>query len=134
MRRKIHKLYPAVALAVLSAEASGQTLYEPFNYTSTTNLSSSTPTGANYNTDGTFWATRGTVNVGVMQTGLGLANYMTGSNPILPTPFGKSAEAHTTGGAEQATVGLGQYFGSAGDLYYSTLIKANSIPSSTGGV
>jgi hypothetical protein len=140
-KKKLHKLVPAVGLAVLAAEAQAQVLYEPFDYgnVANTNLSFSTsPT--RYSTSGTYWATRGvSANTTVLRTSAdnyGIPSYQGGAN-ILPTSFGTSARSVTTttaGGVEFATLGLGQYYNAPGDLYWSAVIKPNSIPSSTGGI
>jgi hypothetical protein len=71
--RKIHKLIPAVALALAGTKASAQVLYEPFNYTVGNPLeTTAADPNKNYTTSGTYWAQRGsTTPPFTVGTGLG---------------------------------------------------------------
>jgi hypothetical protein len=134
------KIAVAASLPLLFAasQATAQVLYEPFDYGAgaATNLSFGlgvTPTRQSL--QGTYWATRGTSSATNLQpANLAAPSYMGGANPILPTGFGNSAREVTTGSTEYATLGLGEYFNAPGDLYWSAVIKPNSIPSTTSGV
>jgi autotransporter-associated beta strand protein len=138
--KKMHKLASAVALALGGSAASGQVLYEPFDYgiNTATNLSSTSTTGARFSTQGTYWATRGLTNADNLRPQsevIPAPSYMGGANPVLPPTFGSNVRSRTTGNAEYATLGLGQFFNSApSELYWSAVIKPNSIPSTTSGV
>jgi autotransporter-associated beta strand protein len=140
MKKKLYKLMPAVTLALAAADASAQVLYEPFDYgvTTATNLSFSTsPT--RFSTQGTYWATRGTASADNLRpeseaSSSPLPSYMGGTNPTIPASFGSNARERTTGNDEYATLGLGDYFNAPGDLYWSAVIKPNTIPSTTTGV
>jgi autotransporter-associated beta strand protein len=132
--KKRYQLVSAVAVALAGSRAAlAQVLYEPFDYTSGATLSSTSPSGANFNLQGTYWAQRGGANLTVQNQNFTGATYMTGSNPVLPTGLGLSTRSTTTGTGEYATLGFGEYFNSAGDIYWSALVKPNSLPSSQNG-
>src|SRR3954463_4932720 len=110
--RKIHKLVPAIALALAASKANAQVLYEPFDYLSTAASGTTVDTTAgapenelvspneykHYSTQGTYWARR--------QTGTGTFNSPSilagNTNPtmlgttILPASRGNSVRLFTT--------------------------------------
>jgi autotransporter-associated beta strand protein len=143
MKKKVHKLASAVALVLGGSAASGQVLYEPFDYGigAATNLSYSAGAAPlnRYSTQGTYWATRGTANADNLRpnseaSGSPTPAYMGGVNGIIPPSFGSNVRSRTTGNAEYSALGLGDYFNAAGPLYWSAVLKPNTIPSTTTGV
>jgi autotransporter-associated beta strand protein len=132
MSKKIHKLIPAVALALAATKASAQVLYEPFNYTvGTTPLETdAAAVNKNYSTSGTYWAQRGTTGGAfVVGTGLGSPN----AAGILPPTMGGSGQ-YTNATGRTPDIGFGQTV-SSGDLYYSLSFKipAGGLSSTTAG-
>src|SRR6185436_2898572 len=93
--RKIHKLIPAVALALAGTKASAQVLYEPFNYTVGNPLeTTAADPNKNYTTSGTYWAQRGsTTPPFTVGTGLGSPTFTGAATPpILPPTMGGSGQ------------------------------------------
>ena len=126
--RKIHKLIPAVALALAASDATAQVLYEPFNYTvGTTPLETDAAAATkNYTTSGTYWAQRGTTGGAFsVASGLGAPN----SAGLLPQPMGGSAQ-YTNATGRTPDIGFGQTV-SSGDLYYSLSFKIPAAGTAT---
>src|SRR5688572_3929647 len=134
--RKLHKLIPAVALAVASAEASAQLVYEPFDY-STTNaaghadLTQSIGAGGNNAAfgrtnqgQGIFWARTGIFST-VDHT------IETGSltpNADLPDATGNKAVFGNPGNVDR--IGFGEIV-TSGRVYYSLLLKFDTLPAAS---
>ena len=148
--RKIHKLIPAVALALAGAKAAhAQVLYEPFDYLPTNTSGTPVDTTAaapenelvspneykHYSTNGTYWARRQNVSTNTFNSPSILAG---NTNPtmlgttILPTARGASLRLFTTSTGRTPSLGLGEYV-TSGKLYWSMAVKVNALPSSTSG-
>ncbi len=131
------KLIAALPLLIAASDATAQVLYEPFDYTGTTTNLSFPSAPSRFSLQGTYWATRGTAsttNLRVSTENIPTPSYLGGAN-ILPPSIGQTARSVTTGNAEYATLGLGEYYNQVGqNLYWSSVIRPNSIPSSTAGV
>lgn len=130
--KKLHKLVPAAALAALAAKASAQVLYEPFDYgvpvaDTTLSATSASAPSAKFNTNGTFWTTRGTAP---SATGyrMAVSSMAVAGLPLPPTStvIGSQGMAVNTGGTDYQTLPFAQYFQSAGDLWWSTSVKINN--------
>src|SRR5688572_24490275 len=110
--RKIHKLLPAVALALAASEASAQVLYEPFNYAVGTSPleANAADLNKNYTTSGTFWSQRGSNNPPfTVGTGLGAPNFQgVATPPVLPPTMGGSGQYSSSNSSRTPTIGFGQ--------------------------
>src|SRR5688500_8386050 len=103
--RKIHKLIPAVALALTAADATAQVLYEPFNYAvGTTPLETTADAvNKNYTTSGTYWAQRGTTG-GAFSVASGLSS--PNSAGVLPATMGGAGQ-YTNASGRTPDIGFG---------------------------
>ena len=130
--RKIHKLIPAITLALAGVETSAQVMYEPFDYSTTNgggnaNVTNSIANGGNSAawgrtnpTQGIFWTRSGTAAPDHTITSGGLT-----SPAGLPDAIGNKASFTNTGNVDR--IGFGQVF-SSGRVYYSLLLKFDTLP------
>src|SRR5688572_5750048 len=127
--RKLHRLIPAVALAVTAAEASAQLFYEPFDY-STTNAAGTAhltnPAGAaggnspafgrTNQGQGTFWTRTGTSgNDHTIQT-----ESLSLTAGMLPHSTGNKAGFNSTANPDR--IGFGE-IATTGRVYFSLLLR-----------